>query len=121
MRSRRADSSSVSLNTGIPVLLDSTTAISSSPTTAGMSESPCFQASSFSARCAWMRVTSSRSRAAVSKSCASMAASFSIFSFAICSSNSRRSGGAVIRWMRSLAPASSIRSMALSGRNRSWM
>jgi hypothetical protein len=40
---------------------------------------------------------------------------------AIFSSNSRRSGGAVIRRMRRRAPASSIRSIALSGRKRSLM
>jgi hypothetical protein len=37
------------------------------------------------------------------------------------SSNSRRSGGAVIRRMRMREPASSMRSIALSGRKRSEM
>ena len=63
----------------------------------------------------------SRSDAAFSKSCASIADSFSRRMPAIRSSNSRRSGGAVIRLMRIRAPASSIRSIALSGRNRSEM
>jgi hypothetical protein len=56
--------------------------------------------------------------AALSKSCASID-SFSRRTSAIRSSNSRRSGGAVIRRMRMRDPASSIRSIALSGRNRS--
>ena len=63
----------------------------------------------------------SRSEAAFSKSCASIADSFSRRTSAIFSSNSRRSGGAVIRRMRSREPASSIRSIALSGRKRSEM
>ena len=57
----------------------------------------------------------SRSDAAFSKSCASIADSFSRRMPAIRSSNSRRSGGAVIRLIRMRAPASSIRSIALSG------
>ena len=63
----------------------------------------------------------SRSDAAFSKSCASIADSFSRRMPAIRSSNSRRSGGAVIRLIRIRAPASSIRSIALSGRKRSEM
>ena len=59
--------------------------------------------------------------AAFSKSCESIADSFSRRTSAIFSSNSRRSGGAVIRRMRIREPASSIRSIALSGRNRSLM
>ena len=51
----------------------------------------------------------------------SIADSLSLRTFAIFSSNSRRSGGAVIRRIRIRAPASSIRSIALSGRNRSLM
>ena len=61
----------------------------------------------------------SRSAAAFSKSCASIADSLSRRTSAIFSSNSRRSGGAVIRRMRIREPASSIRSIALSGRKRS--
>jgi len=55
------------------------------------------------------------------ESCASIADSLSRRVFAIVSSNSRRSGGAVIRRIRIRAPASSMRSMALSGRKRSEM
>ena len=50
-----------------------------------------------------------------------MADSLSRRTAAIFSSKSRRSGGAVIRRIRIRAPASSIRSIALSGRNRSLM
>src|SRR5579875_2360694 len=50
-----------------------------------------------------------------------MAVSFSRLTCAIFSSYSRRSGGAVMRRIRIRDPASSIRSMALSGRNRSLM
>ena len=63
----------------------------------------------------------SRRAAAFSKSWESMADSFSRRTWAIFSSYSRRSGGAVIRRIRIREPASSIRSIALSGRNRSLM
>jgi len=61
----------------------------------------------------------SRSPAAFSKSWESMADSFSLRTPTIFSSSSRRSGGAVMRRIRIRAPASSIRSIALSGRNLS--
>ncbi len=121
MRSRRAVSSSVSLNTGIPVQIARTSAISSSPTSATTSMSPAFHSFSrlpFSASRVFSR---SRRDAAFSKSCASIADSLSRRTFAMRSSNSRRSGGAVIRRMRMREPASSMRSIALSGRNRSEM
>jgi hypothetical protein len=50
-----------------------------------------------------------------------MADSFFRRTSAIFSSISRTSGGAVMRRMRMRLPASSMRSMALSGRNRSVM
>ena len=119
MRSRREDSSSVSLTIGMPVETARTSAISSSSTSATTSMSPAFHCFSRSALAASSFFSPSRSEAAFSKSCASIAHSFSRRTAAIFSSNSRRSGGAVIRRMRSRAPASSIRSIALSGRNRS--
>ena len=61
----------------------------------------------------------SRRAAAFSKSWQSMADSFSRRTWAIFSPDSRRPGGAVIRRIRIRDPASSIRSIALSGRNRS--
>ncbi len=121
MRSSRAVSSSVSLKTGMPVPVARTSAISSSSTSATTSMSPAFH--SFS-RCAFSPssfFSLSRSEAAFSKSCASIADSFSRRTLAMRSSNSRRSGGAVIRRMRMREPASSMRSIALSGRNRSLM
>jgi len=113
------DSSSVSLITGMPVDIARTSAISSSLTSETVSMSPDFQACSRSARSWERRASSSRRRAARSKSWSSIADSFSRFTAAIFSSISRRSGGAVMRRIRSRAPASSIRSIALSGRWRS--
>ncbi|BAS06913.1 hypothetical protein AHiyo4_03350 [Arthrobacter sp. Hiyo4] len=117
--SRRVDSSSVSLKTGMPVELANTSAIRSSSTSEMSSMPPDFQWRSFSERSVMSFCSLSRREAAPSKSCASMADSFSIFSLAIRSSMAFSSGGAVIRRMRNRAPASSIRSMALSGRKRS--
>ncbi len=122
MRSRRVVSSSVSLNTGIPVQFARTSAICSSSTSAMTSRSPARHCFSRSARWATSCFSLSRRLAAFSKSCASIADSFSRRASAIRSSNSRRSGGAVIRRIRIRAPpASSMRSMALSGRKRSLM
>ncbi len=119
--SSRCDSSSVSLKIGMPVAVASTSAISSSSTWATTSMSPAFHCRSRSARSAIRFFSLSRSDAAFSKSCSSIADSFSRRTPAIRSSSSRRSGGAVMRRMRSREPASSIRSIALSGRNRSLM
>src|ERR1700710_302392 len=105
MRSNRVVSASVSLNTGIPVQLPSTSAISLSSTSATTSRSPERHCFSRSAR--WPTSCFSRSRklAAFSKSCASIADSFSRRASAIFSSNSRRSGGAVILVVRLVAVA----------------
>ncbi|CPU67578.1 Uncharacterised protein [Mycobacteroides abscessus] len=121
MLSRRLDSSSVSLKTGMPVAMARTSAISSSSTSATVSRSPDFHAFSLSARFAVSCFSLSRRPAAFSKSCASIADSFSRRASAISSSSSLSSGGAVMRRMRRRAPASSMRSIALSGRNRSLM
>src|SRR5215469_12365933 len=100
MRSSRWDSSSVSLKTGMPVAVASTSAISSSFTSATASMSPAFHSFSlvsfFSISC----FSVSRSAAAFSKSWESMADSFSRRTSAIFSSNSRRSGGPVLRQLR---------------------
>ena len=117
--SRRLDSSSVSLTMGTPVALARTSAMRSSSTMATTSMSPAFHCRSRS-DLAWMSFfSSSRREAAASKSCASMAPSLRRRTSAIFSSNSRRSGGAVMRLIRRREPASSMRSIALSGRNRS--
>jgi hypothetical protein len=63
----------------------------------------------------------SRSEAAFSNSWFSIAASFSVRTFSISSSSSRYRGGAVIVLIRMRDAASSTRSIALSGRCRSWM
>ena len=121
MRSRREDSSSVSLKTGMPVQAASTSAICSSPTSVMVSVSPSRHFCSFSRRSSPSLRSLSRRPAAFSKSWASMAASFSRRTSAIRPSISCRSAGAVMRLMRMRAPASSMRSTALSGRKRSLM
>ena len=119
--SSRVDSSSESFTIGMPVATASTSAISSSSTSATTSMSPARHCFSRSPLARMSCFSSSRRRAAASKSWPSMAPSLRRRTSPILSSNSRRSGGAVIRRMRSREPASSIRSMALSGRNRSEM
>jgi hypothetical protein len=71
-------------------------------------------ASSFSFVC----FSLSRSEAAFSKSWALIAPSFSTRMVSISFSMSFTSGGRVIELMRARAPASSMTSMALSGRKR---
>ncbi|CAB4822893.1 unannotated protein [freshwater metagenome] len=119
MRRSRAVSSSVNLNTGIPVDAERTCAISSSSTSVTLSRSVAFQFFSASAFSAMSAFSVSRSPAAFSKSCPSIADSFSLRAFAILSSYARSSAGAVMRLMRRREPASSIKSIALSGKKRS--
>ena len=121
MRSSFSVSSSVSLKTGMPVQVASTSAISSSSTSESTSISPDFHSRSRRWRSSTSWRSSSRSEAAFSKSCASIALSLRRRTSAIFSSTSRTSGGAVILRIRIRDPASSIRSIALSGRNRSLM
>ena len=121
MRSRRLDSFSVSLSTGMPVQCASTSAISSSPTSAISCRSPDCHSFSFSERSSFSLRSVSRRLEAFSKSWASIAASFSVRISAMRSSMSRSPFGAVMRLMRMRAPASSKRSTALSGRKRSLM
>ncbi len=110
------DSACVSLNTGMPVVCEITSAMTSSSTTIFTSDSPSRHADSFSLRSASSFSCLSRSSAAFSKSWSLMAWSFSLASLATFASSSLSSGGAVRRRMRRRAPASSIKSMALSGR-----
>jgi hypothetical protein len=117
--SSRVDSSSDSFTIGMPVATARTSAMSSSSTSATTSMSPAFHCFSRSPLARISFFSSSRSDAASSKSWLSIAPSLRRRTSAILSSNSRRSGGAVIRRIRSRDPASSIRSIALSGRNRS--
>ena len=120
MRSSFCVSASVSLNTGMPVHIETMSAISSSPMD-GRGASSAFHSSSRSRFLFVRRRSVSRRFAAFSNSCASMAASLSLRTPSISSSSSRYDGGAVMVRMRMRLPASSMRSMALSGRNRSEM
>ena len=121
MRMSFCVSASVSLNTGMPVHIETMSAISSSPIEGRSPPSPDSQASS-SSRLRFVSLRSvSRSDAAFSNSCASIAASFSRRVVSISSSSSRYTGGEDIDLMRMRDAASSIRSIALSGRKRSEM
>ena len=114
-------SASVSLKTGMPVHMETTSAISSSPISGCSSDSEvCHCSSSSRFFCVSFR-SLSRRLAAFSNSWASIASSFSLRTFSISSSSSRYRGGAVIVRMRMREAASSIRSIALSGRCLSWM
>ena len=109
-------SASVRLLTGTPVDMDTTSAMSSTVTfctVLEVSSSHCFSASS---RSFFRASSSSRSSAARSKFWSPMARSFSARHFRSFSSKSRSSLGSVMLRMRMRAPASSMTSMALSGR-----
>ena len=108
MRSSFSVSSSVSLKTGMPVQVASTSAISSSSTSERMSISPDFHSRSRRWRSSSSWRSSSRRPAAFSKSCESIADSLRRRTSAIFSSTSRTSGGAVMRRIRIRDPASSI-------------
>ncbi len=105
----------------MPVHADRTSAISSSSTSERTSISLDFHSRSREAFSSSSPRSSSRNRSARSRSWASMADSFFSLVSAIRSSISRTLGGALIRRSRMRDPASSMRSMALSGRNRSLM
>ena len=122
MRMSFCVSASVSLNTGMPVHIETMSAISSSPM-AGRSCSPSPRSHcSSSSRFLFVSLRSwSRRLAAFSNSCASIAASLARRVSSISSSSSRYFGGEVIDLMRMRDAASSMRSMALSGSWRSEM
>ena len=106
---------------GMPVILETTSATTSSSTTPSASrllsrQSRVIVCFFFLSLSAW-----SRSAAAFSKSWLATASSFSLLSFSTSSSISLRSGGLVIALSRTRAPASSITSIALSGRQRPVM
>ena len=121
IRIRRCDSASVSLNTGMPVHMETMSAISSSPISAWSASPEDFQFSSISRFFSVSLRSLSRRFAAFSNSCASIDASFSLRTCSISSSSSLCTGGAVISLIRIREAASSIRSIALSGSCRSWM
>ena len=121
MCSSRADSCSEMRVTGMPVHIATTSAISSSPTD-GWSPETCVCHSARSSSTRSLAVASaSRSVAASSYSWLLIAASFSfvIRSSSFCAT--RSSGGADEWRRRTRLEASSMRSMALSGRWRSVM
>ena len=106
---------------GIPVHLATTCMMSSSSTFTRFSSRVVFHAlkndSSFSLAC----FSLSRIAAAPSKSCSLIARSLRVLISSISTSSCFTSGGRVIAPMRAREPASSITSMALSGRNRPVM
>ena len=116
-------SASVSLNTGMPVHIETMSAISSSPIggTLGVALARAPTAPRARASCCVSLRSVSRRFAAFSNSCASIAASFSRRVSSISSSSSRYTGGEVIDLMRMREAASSMRSIALSGSWRSEM
>ena len=114
-------SSSVSLYTGMPVQMLRTSATASSSTSSNRSTPSALTSASLAAFSSSSDFSWSRRRPASSKRCSSTAdflASWTSFSFC---SMSRRSGGVAMRLMRRRLPASSMRSIALSGRKRSEM
>ena len=121
MRMSFCVSASVSLKTGMPVHIETMSAISSSAIDGRSPPSPLSQRSSSSRFLFVSRRSVSRSEAAFSNSCASIAASLARRVVSISSSSSRYTGGDVIDLMRMRDAASSMRSMALSGRKRSEM
>ena len=116
-----AVSASVSLNTGMPVHIETMSAISSSPIGGRSVDSPASHCSASSRLRCVRRRSLSRRLAAFSNSWFSIASSLARRVSSISSSSSRYTGGEVIDLIRIRDAASSIRSIALSGRNRSEM
>ena len=121
MLTRRSESSIVILVRGMPVILEITSAIMSASTEPQMSFD--FSFHSWLSSFIFWRILSilSRNAAAFSKSWAATAWSFSTPMESISFCISFRSGGRVmsLRWI--LAPASSMTSIALSGKQRPEM
>ena len=114
--SRRLDSSSVSLVTGMCVQAATISATSSSPTSFCAVERLFSHSLRWFSMSARMARSSSRTLAARSKSWWAMASSFSLLSCSSFSSICFMSGGVMKERMRTREAASSMRSMALSGR-----
>ena len=119
--SSRSDSSWAMRVTGMPVHIATTWAISSSSTLGGSPELAACQAARSPSTCSRDVASASRSVAACSYSWALIAASFSLVirSRSFCAA--RSSGGADEWRRRTRLEASSMRSIALSGRWRSVM
>ena len=114
-------SASVSLKTGMPVHIETMSAISSSPIDGRSPPSPDSQASSSSRFLLVRRRSVSRRLRGLLELLVSIAASLSRRVVSISSSSSRYTGGEDIDLMRMREAASSMRSIALSGRKRSEM
>ena len=112
-----ASSSSI-LFTGIPVHIETISAITSS-FTVSFSLFELFQVSLTCSNCSFNFLCSSLTLAAFSKFWHLTASSFSLFILSILSSNSLISSGGVFSFSLTLEPASSIKSIALSGKNLS--
>src|SRR5918997_603396 len=106
MRMSFCVSASVSLKTGIPVHIETMSAISSSPISGFSLVSSLRQLSSSSRFFCVSFRSLSRSEAAFSNSCDSIACSFSVRTLSISSSSSRCRGGALIVLMRMREAAS---------------
>mmetsp|Transcript_47391 Transcript_47391/g.90491 ORF Transcript_47391/g.90491 Transcript_47391/m.90491 type:complete len:415 (+) Transcript_47391:1365-2609(+) len=124
--SRRFDSSEDTFSTGMPVQAATMAAMSLSVTTGPMPPSSSAASVSRLAEvmaeiCAFSSISRSRSDPAFSKSCPRTAPSFSLSRALSSLSSSRASSGRAAWRSRTRDPASSIRSIALSGRKRSEM
>ena len=115
----RSVSVAASLVTGIPVHMLTTSAISSSPTLGVSSPLSECQLVSTSSSFSERFISRSRSSAAYSYCRPDMASFFSLRTLSSIFIDSFTDSGAVEKLMRTLEAASSIRSMALSGKNLS--
>jgi len=118
IRSSFSVSASSRRDSGIPVHFETIEAISSSVTVTTRSACSRRHVSTEAWSSARLFFSLSRRPAAFSKSCARIASSFWRRTASIRSSSAFISVGRVITEMRAFAPDSSIRSIALSGRNR---
>jgi hypothetical protein len=116
-----ADSSSSSLTTGMPVMTETTAAMSSASTSTSLSRLASIQPRLSSLSRARASFSLSRIFAAFSYSWARIAASFSLTSSSRFCSRSRISAGTVETDRRARAEASSITSIALYGRKRAFI
>ena len=105
------------LASGMPVHEDTTAIMSSSPTSTTLSSSDFFHAFTISSFCETRDFSVSRKAAAASKRWSRMASSFCCRTEFIFSVSSFTSAGRSISLIRALLPASSMTSIALSGRN----
>ena len=127
MAIRRALSSEDTLSTGMPVHMPTMEAMSFSvtvgpvPTSSASAAAASLLVALMAAICALSSISRSRSEPAFSKSWPRTAASFSFSSARSSLSSSRAASGTAACCSRTRLPASSIRSMALSGRKRSEM